>query len=439
MGSKRAILSALLSFLIVVFATSAIADPSPKDVGGPLPWQNTGSGNWGGARSYLAEHGFTFLLQNDTYGQYNAVGGRRTGWGWENRLTIELNLQFEPLVGLKGSELQVSGAWNIGNSINDEVGSIIEPATIYRENAVRLYELYWGQYFIDKQVHFKIGRLGLGPFEYCYSVFMLDFMSAGYSSSPGGIFLDQPVTTFAFPIATWGARIAIVPKSQDFMVKMGVYNGWPRDLARGDANGVDFSINLNKSVFLIGEFAYQLNQDEEDSGLPGNYKIGFMYDTGPFTRFDRSGEEKRGNFGLYVIADQMFYRESSMEYDEGHPANWKVGYRKSHPTDQGLYGWLSFIVNPDDSINIAPYWLSAGLTYKGLIPTREADRLGVGFYHAFFSPDIGLSDETQIELFYRCQITSWLGIGPDFQYFINPAGASNDKAFVLGLNLQFLL
>jgi len=435
--TRLALLTVFLLTVYVIFATAAMADPSPQAAGGPLPWQDTGSGDWGGARADLADRGITFTTQYDFHLQYNAKGGIETGWGWESRLVPELNVQLEPLVGLKGTEFQVSGAWNWGQDINDKVGAIIEPATIYRETAVRLYELYLGQYFIDEQVHLKAGRLGLGPFEYGYSTLMYDYMSAGYTSSAGALFINQPVTTFSFPIATWGARVVIAPKDEDYTVRMGVYNGWPRDLARDVANGVDFSLNLDKSTFLISEFAYQLNQNPEDQGRPGNYKIGVMYDTGPFERFDRPGKEKDGNFGFYVIGDQMLYRETVSVKPPEHLANWKVGFKQSHPTDQGLYAWANFVVNPDEEINFAPYWVSGGLTYKGLFPGRDADRLGIGFYHAFLSSDSGLDDETQIEAFYRYQFKPWLGIGPDIQYFVNPGGLTdNDNSLVLGLNLN---
>ena len=200
--TRLALLSVLLLIFYIIFATAAMADPSPKAAGGPLPWQDTGSGNWGGARADLADHGVTFVVQHDTHFQYNAKGGIDTGRGYEFRTVPELNVQLEPLVGLRGTEFQISGAWNVGDDINEHVGSFIEPSTIFRDTAVRLYELYLGQSFIDEQVHLKIGRLGLGPFEYGYSTLIYDFMSAGYNSSPGAFFINQPVTTYAFPIAT---------------------------------------------------------------------------------------------------------------------------------------------------------------------------------------------------------------------------------------------
>jgi len=395
------------------------------------------TGDWGGARRRLAEKGFTFTLQHDIYLQYNSTGGIETGWGWENRMVPEVNWQLEPLLGLKGTELQVSGAWNWGENVNDKVGAIIIPGTIWREDAVRLYELYVGQYFLDEQLHLKIGRLGLGPMEMGYSVFMLDYMSAGYSSSPGGMFLNQPVTTFAFPIATWGARAAFKPKDTDIELRLGVYNGYPRNLADADKHGTDFTLALDKSTFVMGEFGYKLNQRSGDKGLPGNYKIGFMYDSGSFEEIDQPGKSKRNNTGFYVIADQMLYREENPDYPADHPANWSVGWKGSHPTTQGLYAWGALVVNPDKDINIAPYWLSGGLAYKGLIPGRPADRLGVGFYRAFFTANVAWDDETQIEAYYKFQLTRWLSLGVDVQYFRNPAlSNSGSDAVVFGANLQ---
>jgi len=436
--TRLAALIALLMIIHVIFpAGPALADPTLARAGGPLSWEHNMTGNWGGLRPKLAEKGFTFTLQHDIYVQYNTTGGIETGWGWENRMVPEINWQLEPLLGLKGTEFQVSGAWNWGEDTNEKVGAIIIPDTIWREDAVRLYELYLGQYFFDEQLHVKIGRLGLGPFESGYSVFMLEYMSAGYSSSPGGMFLNQPTTTFAFPIATWGARAVVKPKDTDIEVRLGVYNGYPRNLADADKGGVDFSLELDESTFVMGEFGYKLNQDPGDKGLPGNYKVGFMYDSGSFERFDQPGESKRNNPGFYVIFDQMLHREANPDYPAGHPANWKVGWRQSHPTTQGLYVWGAFVGNPDEDINIAPYWLSGGLAYKGLISGRPADRLGIGFYHAFFTSDVELDDETHIEGFYKFQVTSWLGVGLDVQYVINPAlSGGGDDAVVVGTAIQ---
>jgi porin len=425
-----------LSFLaltfVCVFATPAVAD-------GPLPWEGSGSGDWNGQRTYADEElGLTFWYLQDVHAQQNVQGGISKGGAVEFRAVLEVNYQFEPLTPLKGSEIQVSAAWNVGGNVNNNVGALLGPTTAYRDPAVRLYELYWGQSFADKQVHFKIGRMSLTPGGYGYSPLMGAFMSPGYNANPGAFYLNQPVTTFAYPIATWGARIQIAPKKQDFQIWLGVFNGWPRNLADGDKRGVDFTMNLFKSTFVVGEFWYKLNQDPEDQGLPGNYKIGGMYDSGPFTRLDNSSQTQRRNPGWYVWGDQMLFRERPAATPTD-PAKLKGGSKMSDPTDQGLLLWGNFVMNPRTEINIAPYWASAGLRYKGPIPHRGDDQINFGFYYASLSPDSILDFEFQFEFFYTFQFTSWLSMAPDLQYFKKPGGGSVKDALVMSINIHFNL
>jgi porin len=424
---------ALLTLAVVsAFATPAMAD-------GPLPWKGSGSGDWNGQRAHVDEDfGLTFWWLQDIHASQNVKGGISKGGAVEFRTVLEVNYQFEPLTPLKGSEIQVSAAWNVGGNVGDNVGAFLQPSTAYRDPAIRLYELYWGQFFADKQVHFKIGRIGLAPAEYGYSALLFSFMSPGYNANPGAFYLNQPVMSFAYPVATWGAQIKVAPKKQDFQFFLGVYNGWPRNLADGDKRGVDFTMNLFKSTFVVGEFWYKLNQDPEDQGLPGNYKIGGMYDSGPFSRLDNSSETERRNPGWYVIGDQMLFRERPAATPTD-PAKLKGGFKMSHPTDQGLYLWGNFVMNPKQSINIAPYWVSAGLQYKGPIPHRDDDQINFGFYYASLSPDSILDFEFQFEFFYTFQFTSWLSVAPDMQYFRKPGGGSVKDALVMSINIHFNL
>lgn len=404
-----------------------------------LDWKNSGSGDWGGARSAMAERGITFAFINDTYFLYNTTGGVSTGGVVNNRIVAELFFDLESLIGLKGSGIMVSGSYTVGSGdINDKVGAIIGGGTINRPDQVRLYELYWTQSWADKQVNLKAGRVGLGPLEWGYSIPAYDFMSSGYNSSPGAFFINQPGTTLAEPIATWGARILIEPKDKDYNFRFGVFNAWPRDLGLTDG-GVDFSMHPDSALFVISEFAYQLNQDPEDQGLPGNYKIGWMYDTGPFTLLDDSNVSKRGNFGMYVMFDQMLFRERPEVTPPDHPANWKGGRRRVHPTDQGLTFFGSFVLNPDESINFAPYWASAGFSDKGLFRGRDADRTAMAFYYGFLSPDSGADYEFMLEVFHMFQVRPWIQMGPDIQWVVNPGGEGAPNAFVASFQMTFHL
>jgi porin len=111
-------------------------------------------------------------------------------------------------------------------------------------------------------------------------------------------------------------------------------------------------------------------------------------------------------------------------------------------SDQGLgfFGRVAF--TPADR-NFVNFYFDTGLTYKGLIPTRDNDTVGIGFGYAQLSngarsslTDEGSSPigaEMVIEFTYQAAITPWLTIQPDLQYIINPGGTSDlGDALVIG-------
>jgi len=89
------------------------------------------------------------------------------------------------------------------------------------------------------------------------------------------------------------------------------------------------------------------------------------------------------------------------------------------------------------------FYFDTGLSYKGLIPTRDNDTVGVGFGYAQLSNGArsGLAEEggspvgaeMVLEFTYQAAITPWLVVQPDVQYIINPGGATDlGNALVVG-------
>jgi porin len=76
---------------------------------------------------------------------------------------------------------------------------------------------------------------------------------------------------------------------------------------------------------------------------------------------------------------------------------------------------------------------------KGIIPTRDDDRFGLGYFYTNWSDTVladalGVNSAQGIELFYNIQVTPWLQISPDLQVLIDPGGVSDrDTAIVYGL------
>jgi porin len=102
----------------------------------------------------------------------------------------------------------------------------------------------------------------------------------------------------------------------------------------------------------------------------------------------------------------------------------------------GIFGRIGFADNKTSPIE---RFYSFGVGGKGLIPGRERDTFGVGYY------DIRISDELPgflrriheqgFELFCNVAATNWLVVTPDMQ-IIEPARRGSSTAFLTGLRVQ---
>jgi porin len=87
-----------------------------------------------------------------------------------------------------------------------------------------------------------------------------------------------------------------------------------------------------------------------------------------------------------------------------------------------------------------------GILANGMVPGRERDTVGLGYYYYDFSdklqsavaPLIKIDDEQGFEIFYRMEVTPWCSVSADLQ-IVNPATASRDSFVALGLrtNIRF--
>ena len=175
-------------------------------------------------------------------------------------------------------------------------------------------------------------------------------------------------------------------------------------------------------------------------------------------------------WGLYFQADQQLFKEKSDD-----PAK---------PSKQGLatFNELTFT---DPHNNALPLYFHTGLVYRGLIPKRDDDSVGIvlgeGFYSSYYNQYINqqnnqvlinnygsakngiapngpvnipanyyatgvpskattyyqyapqFSATAVVEAFYNVQLTKWASIKPGVQYISNPAGNGTvPNAWILG-------
>jgi len=154
--------------------------------------------------------------------------------------------------------------------------------------------------------------------------------------------------------------------------------------------------------------------------LQGAYRIGFWLDSGPVDRMDAQGAE-RDNTGLYLSADQMFFKEVADADDaQGLGAFFRCGFA-------------------DSNLNEIKALYSAGVQYQGLVPGRDDDVLAIGFATGRLSAQAGHThdNETVLETYYSIQLAPWLHLAPSVQVVFNPGGERDVRdAVVLGFRCQ---
>ena len=85
--------------------------------------------------------------------------------------------------------------------------------------------------------------------------------------------------------------------------------------------------------------------------------------------------------------------------------------------------------------------MNGGIELIGAVPGRPIDAIALGFAYLDFGRDYlrsvredgtrVTSRELALELTYRAELTPWLWVQPDLQYFLDPHLGRRD-AFVLG-------
>lgn len=395
------------------------------------------TGDWGGGRSKLARDGVTVGMSyvSDILG--NPIGGKAKGIAFAGSFGLDVNVDIGRYTELKGLSFYISMVGRTGTNLSaNKIGNQFPVAQVYGGQNIRLNELYLRQTLWDNRVVMKLGRLDAGN-DFLQSELYYKFVNNGFDGNPIAVFFNGPFT--AYPNATWAFLFQFRPYKR-ILAKMAAYIAQD-DVADNKYHGFNWSLNGSDGVQLITEWSYQVNQLKEDTGYPGNYRAGYFYYT------DSKGEKflgghYHGNSGYYFLVDQMIYR-------------------RGDPKDAlGLTPFIAVLFAPKDR-NLLPFFISSGLVYKGLFPSRPKDYTNLGFIYGKYSTDMRAAQqmakntrmmpvppfgnqpqnfEALFELNHWFQVNPWLIIVPDVQYIINPRGLGTiQNAWVFGAQIGITL
>ncbi|MEJ2726338.1 MAG: carbohydrate porin [Deltaproteobacteria bacterium] len=266
------------------------------------------------------------------------------------------------------------------------------------------------QYGVKQSFPGGKGRIILGKQNvndyFSVNVFGRSFIFPAYTLIP-----TVPMPTF--PAPALGASIFVEPATS-LSLGVGVYDGSPEI----GGLGFDTAFDGRGGYFSIGELTWK-----PCPGAGGEcrhrYSLGLWYHSGQFPDLEAASDPGTlsGNYGGYLMIERLLFRE-----------------RGRRTGDQGLGGFFQLGWAPGDRNAVTKY-VGLGFTYKGLFPGCDEDTLGIGASYTWLmakSPVKGSRTHlSNIELFYKVPVNSWLSLQPDVQYYDNPGQGAN-KAFALG-------
>jgi porin len=392
------------------------------------------TGDWGGVRKPLKDAGVDLEVNDIAEALSNPVGGIRQRTIYQGLLTTSVNLDLEKLANWPDATFYTDAYQISGRGLSrTAIGNLLAVSTIEALASTRLHDLWLQQEFLDRQASLRIGQIALDD-EFYISQYSANFISSTFGC-PDILTTDLPGSGPCYPFAVAGARLRAAPTTA-LTLSTAVFNGNPAPPGPGDpqvrnSSGTNFLIG-EAGVFAIAELAYALDVQPDLPGPLSDVKLGGWYHSADFPdlRRDSLGRSladptsngipaaHRRNFGLYWIIDKMLWQPSGA-------------------TTRGLAGFLRVGGAPGDR-NLFSLEVDGGMTYKGLLPNRELDLIGVAAsYGRIGSAARGLARdavmftgieqpardyEAVLEVTYRVQIAPWWVLQPDLQMIFHPGG-----------------
>lgn len=361
------------------------------------------TGDWGGARTTLEEHGIVNQLYLNYTTLWNVGGGRKPGGKPAATLDLLTHLDLGEMGLIENGRILGHFQRILGSGINPWIGSNFQVADDNDgEGNLYVAQLYYEHELIQKKLWVRLG--------------FLDYQTIvdrnRFSNSEDKQFLSQALDNNPLLPLPESIGVSIEYKPTDWFT---VITGFSDIDERRHHKPIKSAFDGPDDFVFYFEPAFHVNFDNPlgPGKLEGNYRFGMLYDGEKHEIFahrnlegERFEDEKGNDVGFYMSFDQDLFRENDVD-QQGLGWFFRYGFR---------HGEISRIQN---------YW-STGFSYLGPIPTRDKDTLGIALfqnlpsdaYQSRINP--WAHDETVVEAYYSIHIADWLYITPDVQYISSP-------------------
>lgn len=397
--------------------------PAPPQFGGPLLERPKLTGDWFGLRTSLQECGITTDVSSTQFYQGVASGGLQQSFPYGGRNDYFVNVDGEKLGLWKGFSLTLHGETRYGQSANFITGALspvnemlLVPASAGCVTALTGVKCTQS---LSENILVFAGKINL------FDEIRQPLSGAG----PLDGFLNtslifNTILARTLPYSAFGAGFVwLWDKEPVFTLSVYDTNSTPT------TSGFNSFFDNGATIFGI------INLPTRFFGLPGHQGLDVTYSSGRYTNLTASPY-------LDPLGGLVFPSPPIA-------GSWAVGYHFDQAlfaaTDDpkrvwGVFGRLGVA---DSNPNPVSCYASAGISGASLLPARNKDTFGIGYYYLGISdtlkqsahPNVPLRNEHGVELYYNARVTPWCQFTPDLQ-IIEPLQRQADTAFVVGVRAK---
>lgn len=394
-------------------------------------------GDLGGARTHLANRGVQFGIDWNNSVQSVVDGGRDSKTAYGGTLDYNLVLDLMRMGLVPGALIKMRAESRYGESVNGDTGSFL-PANLdffmpldegldsgvpillttlsYTQFLSESFGVFAGKFdTLDGDGNeFASGR-GLTQFQNLNLVFnSAPLLTVPYSTLGGGLFW-RPAPNITLSSSVFTTSDASTTSGFD---NIGDGWTWASELA------VQYRIGALPGGFNVGgSFAW-------DNDF---VKIGrrFVFQPGEGVTLTPTSDT---SWAMYASVWQYLFAEEPAEGADA-PLNTQDG--KPDRKGFGLFARVGFADSETNPVELA---ISAGVGGRGIIPNRDDDMYGVGYFRnenrlERLTTLLGAKDAAQgVEAFYNIAVTPATGLTLSMQV-VEPSRDVLDTAFVLGARL----
>ena len=358
-----------------------------------------------------------------------------------------LQLDTARAFGWYGGLFNVSALDIHGRNLSaDNLGSLQTSSGIEADRALRLWEAWYDQKFLEEdRLDIKVGQQSVDQ-EFIFSPNGAYFLNTmfGWPLVPS---YDMPNGGPAYPLSDLGVRARWRPIDPVTLL-VGVFNGNPAKNNGTDTDPAGTSFPLDGGTLTFAEIQYtypavgSMAYPGEGAPLGHTYRLGVWYDTESFSdqhigidgrslaSLQSNGLplQHHGNYSIYGVADQMVWRKAS-------------------DPNRSISVFGRVMGTPEGDRNLVDFSANGGIVMHEPVTGRTTDTLavGMGFGHlsaaaTAYDRDIAAlahrtdpssfspirTHETFVEATYQYQVHPWWQVQPDVQYVINPGGGIVD-------------